>query len=139
MAKDVNVRKSVLLVDNDETHLSITEMSLKDEFDVFIVKSGIEALEFLNKKHVMPDLIMLDILMPAVDGWIVFDKIGDIAALEFTPIVFHTSLDEEKAIEKAYELGASHFVTKPCKQSDLLSRIKSALHRAEQHKKHYGI
>jgi len=139
VAEGINVRKSILMVDDDEMHLSVTEASLKDEFDVFMVKSGAEALEFLNKKHIVPDLILLDILMPEMDGWVVFDKINDIAALKFTPIMFYTTLDEENAREKAYELGAFDFITKPCKKSVLLSRIKDVLRIAEEKKQQYGI
>jgi CheY-like chemotaxis protein len=130
MTKDINSRKIILLVDDDEIHLAITELSLKDEYEILMVKSGEEALEFLNKGQVIPDLIMLDILMPVMDGWIVFDKINDIAALKFTPIMFYTSLDEESAKEKAYELGAFDYMTKPCEQSVLLSRIKDTLQKA---------
>jgi PleD family two-component response regulator len=138
MANDINSRKKILMVDDDEIHLSITEMSLKDEYDVFMLKSGEEALEFLNKSQIIPDLIMLDILMPIMDGWIVFDKINDIAALKFTPIMFYTSMEEESAKEKAYELGAFDYVKKPCEQSILLSRISDTLKKAELKKQHYG-
>jgi len=137
MAKDVNSRKTVLLVDDDEIHLSITEISLKDEFKVFMVKSGEEALEFLSKSQIVPDLILLDILMPVMDGWIVFDKISDIAALKFTPIMFYTTLDEESAKEKAYELGAFDYIVKPCEQSVLLSKIRNTLQKAELRKQQY--
>ena len=139
MAKDANSRKIILLVDDDEIHLSITELSLKDEYEVFMVKSGEEALEFLNKGQTIPDLILLDILMPEMDGWIVFDKINDIAALKFTAIMFYTSLDEESAKEKAYELGAFDYITKHCEQSVLLTRIKETLQKAELKKQQYGI
>jgi len=139
MTKDIDSRKKVLLVDDDEIHLSITELSLQDEFDVFMVKSGEEALEFLNKSQIVPDLIMLDILMPIMDGWLVFDRINDIAALKFTPIMFYTSLEEESAKERAYELGAFDYITKPCEQSILLSRINDALKKADLKKKQYGI
>jgi len=138
MAKDINSRKKVLLVDDDEVHLSITELSLKDEYDVFLIKSGEEALEFLNKSQIVPDLIMLDILMPVMDGWIVFDRINDIAALKFTPIMFYTSLEEENAKEKAYELGAFDYIKKPCERSILLNRISETLKKAELKKQNYG-
>jgi len=137
MTKD-NARKKILLVDDDEVHLSITELSLKDDYDVFLIKSGEEALEFLNKSQIVPDLIMLDILMPVMDGWVVFDRISDIAALKFTPIMFYTSLEEENAKEKAYEIGASDFIAKPCERSILLSRISDTLKKAELKKQHYG-
>ena len=137
MTKDIDSRKTVLMVDDDEIHLSITELSLKDEYEVFMVKSGEEALKFLGKSQTIPDLILLDILMPMMDGWIVFDKIHDIAALEFTPIMFFTSLDEESAKEKAYELGAFDYIVKPCEQSVLLNRIRDTLQKAELRKQHY--
>ena len=139
MAKDITSHKNILLVDDDEVHLSLTELSLKDEYDIFMVKSGKEALEFLDKSHIIPDLILLDILMPEMDGWIVFDKIHDIAALKFTPIMFYTSLDEESSKEKAYELGAFDYITKPCEQSILRNRIRDTLQKAESRKQQYGI
>jgi DNA-binding response OmpR family regulator len=135
----MNSRKTILLVDDDEIHLSITEFSLENEYEVFMAKSGEEALEFLGKKQIIPDLIMLDILMPMMDGWIVFDKINDIAALKFTPIMFYTSLDEESAKQKAYEIGAFDYIIKPCDQSVLLNRIRDTLQKAELKKKQYGI
>jgi putative two-component system response regulator len=137
MKKDIDSRKIILLVDDDEIHLSITELSLKDEYDVFKVKSGEEALEFLSKSQIIPNLILLDILMPEMDGWIVFDKIHDIAALKFTPIMFYTSLDEESAKEKAYEIGALDYITKPCEQSVLLNKIRDTLNKADLKKLHY--
>ncbi|MDR2717553.1 MAG: response regulator [Treponema sp.] len=139
MAEEVNSRKNILLVDDDEIHLSITEESLKDEYQISMVKSGEEALEFLNNNQVVPDLILLDILMPMMDGWIVFDKINDIAALKFTPIMFYTSLDDESAKEKAYELGAFDYITKPCEQSVLQSKIKDTLQKAKLQRQQYGM
>lgn len=137
MTNNVNSRKTILLVDDDELHLKITKMALMDEFEVFMVKSGKEALEFLSKKGSIPDLILLDILMPEMDGWIVFDRIHDIAALEFTPIMFYTSLEEESAKEKAYELGAFDYIDKPCEKSILLTKIKDTLKKAELRKASY--
>jgi putative two-component system response regulator len=139
MTQDINSRKIILLIDDDETHLLFTKSSLKDEYEIFTVKSGEEALEFLGTSQIIPDLILLDIVMPEMDGWIVFDKINDIAALKFTPIMFYTSLDEKSAKEKAYELGAFDYITKPCGRSVLLDRIRDTLQKAELQKRQYGI
>jgi len=133
------LRKTILLVDDDEMHLSITKFSLKDTYEVYTVKSGKEALEFLSTGKVVPDLIMLDILMPEMDGWTVFDKINDIAALKFTPVMFYTSLEEESAKEKAYELGAFDYITKPCDRSVLLNKVTETLQKAEKKKQEYNI
>jgi CheY-like chemotaxis protein len=139
MSKDNNSRKTILLVDDDVIHLSITEISLKEQYDIQTVKSGKGALEFLEKSKNVPDLIMLDILMPEMDGWTVFDKISDIAALKFTPIMFFSSVDDEGTKEKAYELGAFDYITKPCEPSYLLSRIEDTLHKAELKRQQYGV
>jgi len=139
MTNDTNSRRAVLVVDDDETHLVYTQASLKDEYDVFTVKSGKEALEFLGKSQSIPDLILLDVLMPEMDGWTVFDKITDIAAYKFTPIIFYSSLEEEVAREKAYELGAFDYINKPCKKTILMEKIKDSIQKAELKKEHYGI
>jgi len=139
MPKDIGSHKVILLVDDDEIHLAITESELKDEYEVVMVKSGEEALEFLGKSQTIPDLILLDILMPTMDGWEVFDKINDTANLKLTPIMFYTSLDEASAKEKAYELGAFDYITKPCEQSVLLDKIKNTIQKAELRKQQYGI
>jgi putative two-component system response regulator len=134
MVNSINPRKTVLLVDDDELHLEITKMALQEEYEVFMLKSGREALDSLSKKQIIPDIILLDIIMPEMDGWIVFDKIQDIAALEFTPIMFYSSLEEESAKEKAYELGAFDYIDKPCERTLLLAKIKDTLKKAELRK-----
>ena len=139
MAKDNNARKLILLVDDDEIHLSVTKIALKDEYEVIMVKSGEEALEFLGKSQTIPDLILLDILMPTMDGWEVFDKINDTATLKLTPVMFYTSLNEESAKEKAYEIGAFDYITKPCEQSILQTKIKDTIQKAESRKQQYGV
>jgi PleD family two-component response regulator len=139
MTKDNCSRKSILLVDDDVIHLSITEISLKDKYDVQKVKSGKEALELFEKNKAIPDLIMLDILMPEMDGWAVYDKINDIAALKFTPIMFFTSVEDEGTKEKAYELGAFDYIVKPCEPTYLLGRIEETLQKADLKKQEYGV
>jgi len=138
MAKDGNSRKLVLLVDDDEIHLTITESELKNDYEVVMVKSGEEALDFLSKSHIVPDLVLLDILMPEMNGWEVFDKINDMATLKLTPIMFFTSLAEESAKEKAYEMGAFDYITKPCEESVLRDKIKNTIQKAELRKQQYG-
>jgi putative two-component system response regulator len=138
MSQDIDSRKIILIIDDDEPHLIFVELSLKDEYEIFKAKSGEEALEFLGKGQIIPDLILLDILMPVMDGWIVFDKINDIAALKSTPIMFYTSLDEESAKEKAYELGAIDYIIKPCSRMVLINRIRDTLQKTELQKQQYG-
>jgi CheY-like chemotaxis protein len=134
MAKDSNSRKIILLIDDDETHLLITELSLKDEYVVFKVKSGEEVLEFLNISKIIPDLMLLDILMPKMDGWAVFDEIQKIDAFKSIPIMFYTSLNEEGAKDRAFKMGAVDYVTKPCERKVLINKINEALQKAHLQK-----
>jgi len=139
MANEIIARKIILLVDDDEMHLEITKLALKDDYDIYMVKSGKEALDFLTKGETVPNLILLDILMPDMDGWVVFDKIHDIASLKLIPIIFYTSLEEESAKEKAYEIGVFDYIVKPCEKADLLSRIGSALQKTGAERWHYEL
>jgi len=137
--EEIKPQKTILLVDDDEIHLLFTELLLNDEYKIFTVKSGKKVLEFLDKNHLIPDLIMLDVLMPDMDGWTVFNKIKEIAALKSTPIMFFSSMEDESIRKKAHEIGAYDYVVKPCEQTDLLNRIKDTLQKAEHnHKKKDG-
>ena len=127
MTSNTNLQKKLLLVDDDEMHLSIAELYLKGEFGIFKAKSGSEALKCLCNGQFVPDLILLDIIMPEMDGWEVFSKIKGIALLKNTPIVFFTSVDDESSKKKAYELGAVDYITKPFKMISMLDKVKDIL------------
>ena len=125
MAKDLGKRKKILLVDDDEIHLLMAELCLKDEYDIYKTKSGDEALKLLCKNDYIPDLIMLDILMPKLSGWDVLRKIKGISLLKDIPILLLTSVKGEE--EKARELGAVDYITKPLEIKTLKPAIKKIL------------
>ena len=124
MLQNTNLRKKLLLVDDDEIHLMSAESLLKDEYDIFIAKSGKEALEFLGTSQITPDLIFLDIIMLEMDGWEVFKRIREIAQFKDVPIVFLTSVDEDGEKRKASALGAAEYITKPYDMAELKITIK---------------
>ena len=106
MPESPNPRKRILLVDDDETHLTATELILRNEYDIFMEKSGKGALEFLDKSRFIPDLILLDIIMLEMDGWEVFTKIREIARFKDVPIEFLTSVDEDGGTKKSIVIGS---------------------------------
>ena len=124
-------KKKILVVDDDEIQLTTAELFLKNEYEVFKMNSGSDALEYLNSNKFVPNLIMLDIIMPNMDGWQVFNKIRAINFLENVPIVFLTSIEEETEKKKAQKIGAADYITKPYNMTDLKSRVKGAIERAE--------
>ena len=124
-------KKKILVVDDDEIQLTTAELFLKNEYEVFKMSSGSEALEYLSSNKFVPDLIMLDIIMPNMDGWVVFNKIKAIDFLKNVPIVFLTSIEEEAEKKKAQQIGAADYITKPYNMTDLKSRVKGAIERNE--------
>ena len=131
MPGDINVKKKVLLVDDDVIHLKTAELFLKNEYEICLMKSGNEALDYLNSKKLVPDLILLDILMPNMDGWEVFKRIKKTDFLKDVPIVFLTSLEEETDKKRAFQMGITDYIMKPFNMTELKSRVKDII---EKHK-----
>ena len=107
-----NILKKILVVDDSDVHLLITINILKDKYEVITAKSGQEALKLLTK-GLIPSLILLDVLMPEMDGWETYNKIKGISLLRDVPVAFLTSLDGEKEKQYASRLGAADLITKP--------------------------
>ncbi|MCL1929316.1 MAG: response regulator [Treponema sp.] len=124
MALNSNEKKKILLVDDDEIHLTTAELFLKNDYELHKAKSGSEALEFLENSKPAPNLIMLDVIMPNMTGWEVFKRIRAIDHLKNVPIVFLTSEDEEADKKRAFKMGAADYIIKPFNFTDLKRRIK---------------
>jgi putative two-component system response regulator len=126
--KKMDKPKKIFLVDDDEIHLTILENILKDKYEVIAAKSGKDALEYMLS-GVVPNLILLDILMPNLDGWETFNRLRAISFLQDVPIVFLTSVSESAEVEHAQEIGAADYITKPYNKDDLLDRIEKILNK----------
>jgi DNA-binding response OmpR family regulator len=120
-------KNRILLIDDDEIQHQIAENMLSDEYELFKVKSGYDALNYLYNGSFVPQLILLDILMPEMDGWEVFNRIKALSLLKNVPIIFVTSLNAIEEEKKASEIGAADFIIKPFTKNDLLERIKKAI------------
>jgi two-component system OmpR family response regulator/two-component system phosphate regulon response regulator PhoB len=127
MFENTNEMKKILLIDDDEIHLMTAELFLKNEYEILKMKSGNEALEYLNNNTIIPDLILLDILMPNMDGWEVFKRLKAIDKIKNVPIVFLTSVVEENEKKRAYKIGIVDFIIKPFNMTELKSRINEIL------------
>ena len=123
--------KKVLLVDDCEISLDIAKSALEEKYEVTSAKSGYEAIGFLSK-GLIPDLILLDILMPEMDGWEAFKVIKGICLLRDIPIAFLTSLDSEKDKNNATSLGAADFINKSLKEEEFVERVDLLLEKELQ-------
>jgi CheY-like chemotaxis protein len=118
-------RCTVLLVDDAEENLDILVETLGNELDLTVATDGESALEILTEE--IPDLILLDIEMPGMDGFEVCRRIKANPVTESIPIIFLSgrSLAPDRA--KGKELGAVDFITKPFVAADVLARARTAL------------
>ena len=118
--------KKILMVDDDDIILGVANAILSDEYEITLEKSGRDALNFILKGY-KPDLILLDILMPDMDGWETFNKFREISLLQNVPIAFLTSIYDSEAVKRSVSMGAADFITKPFDKDDLLNRVKKIL------------
>lgn len=114
----------ILLVDDDSKNLQIAMSILKD-FNVIFAQSGEKALELVKKNEF--DLILLDIVMPKLDGYDVCKILKSDEDTKKIPIIFLTVKDEERDIVKGFELGAVDYIIKPFYSEVLLKRVETHL------------
>ena len=117
--------KTILIVDDTAANLDILSEFLID-YDVVFAISGQDALSIVSNEKI--DLILLDIMMPQMDGYEVCHKLKENQKTKNIPIIFITAKTDEDSIEKAFDIGGADYITKPFKPKELLSRIKTQLH-----------
>ncbi len=121
--------KKILLVDDEPDIVEFLKYNLEQQnFEVIVGHNGEEALQKLVEK---PDLILLDIMMPKLDGFETCKRIREKKEFENVPIVFLTAKAGEIDEIKGLELGASDYIQKPISPNKLIARVKSNLRKAE--------
>lgn len=120
----ISKNQTILIVDDTETNIDIL-LELLDGYDVAVATDGALALEIVASEEI--DLILLDIMMPNMDGYEVCRRLKENAATNDIPVIFITAKTDEKSIEKAYEVGGIDYITKPFKPKELLARVKTQL------------
>jgi len=125
-------KKKILLIDDDEMHLITAELYLKDEYEIYKVKSGEEALDQLKNNEFVPNLVLLDIVMSGMNGWEVFKKIRAIPSLKNLPIAFLTSENDQTEKDRAFKIGAADYITKPYNMTLLKSKVKDILFKKKE-------
>lgn len=121
------MNKTILLVDDEKDIVEFLEYNLRHEgFRVVTAYNGSEALSKLSEK---PDLIILDVLMPVMDGFTACQKIREMSEFRKTPILFLTAKASEVDEVKGLDIGADDFIRKPISPNKLVARVKSNLRK----------
>lgn len=119
----------ILVVDDDPTLLEQAEQILSDYYRVSLALSGEQAVRYLQGAQ-SADLILLDILMPGMDGYQTLNAIRKLNGCANTPVIYLTSLSEPEAEIKGLTIGAADYVTKPFHPQILVARIERGLNAA---------
>lgn len=118
--------KKILIVDDEPNIVMSLEYSFKkNNFEVFIARDGQEALDILEDSQ--PHIIILDIMMPNVDGYNTLEQIKKDDRLKDTKVIFLTAKNKEKDIEKGLSLGANLYITKPFSVKKLIEQVNDLL------------
>lgn len=118
--------RSVLVIDDTPFNLTLMSAVLSKHYNVQTASSGQQALDMLQSAP-LPDLILLDIMMPAMDGYEVCRHLKTDPATASIPVIFLTANVASDDEEKGFELGAVDYITKPIKQRVVLARIRTHL------------
>ncbi|OUD37627.1 response regulator transcription factor [Flavobacterium sp. FPG59] len=118
--------KKILIVDDEPNIVMSLEYTFKkNNFEVFIARDGQEALDILQTK--LPDVIILDVMMPMVDGFATLEQIKKEERLQHCKVIFLSAKNKEKDIEKGLSLGANLYVVKPFSIKKLVEQVQDLL------------
>lgn len=116
-------RATILIVDDEVSNIEIMNAVLEDHYEISFATSGEQALEVA--RSVLPDLILLDVMMPGLDGYEVCSRLKSDRLLADVPVIFTTGLDDQEAEVRGLSLGAIDYVTKPINPIVLNARVSN--------------
>lgn len=119
--------KNILLVEDDRYLADIYVTKLEKEgFKVDLAKDGLEALDFLQKNK--PDLLILDIVIPCIDGWEILRRVRKKKEFKKLPIIIFSNLDQKREVMKGVDLGATKYMIKAnFTPKEILAEVKKML------------
>ena len=119
-------KHKILIVEDNQENMDLLVYFLRPQgYDIISVYDGLSALDKVEEER--PDIILLDIMLPKMDGYEVCGRLKKDPTTKFIPIIMLTALKELKDKVKALEVGADDFLSKPFENVELLARVKSLL------------
>ncbi|MCP4753327.1 MAG: hybrid sensor histidine kinase/response regulator [Proteobacteria bacterium] len=126
MAKPAEQEAHVLIVDDTPKNIQVLGTILREKnYRISLAQNGLQALDVAQK--VRPDLILLDVMMPELDGFETCRRLKEMDEIRDTPVIFLTAKTESEDIVKGFQLGAVDYVTKPFNSVELLARVETQL------------
>ncbi len=122
---------NILIVDDETFYLEVLVKLLQDDYQITLAKDGPTALKLIAENP-LPDLVLLDILMPEMDGYEVCKQIKQLVQPHFVPVIFLTVKGEVEDELRGFELGASDYISKPFSPPIVEARVRSHINLANQ-------
>ena len=120
------VRKKILLVDDSETSLLMSRMILsKANYDIVVAKNGADGVDRAVSER--PDLVLMDVVMPKMDGFEACTAMRARQETETIPIIMVTTRGEGRSVETGFAAGATDYITKPVNGLELLTKVRNLL------------
>lgn len=132
MANKMNYKPTILIVDDEQTNIKVLAGILSDVYDISVALSGKEALKLIVD-GLKPNLILLDVMMPEMDGFSVCKELKADDSTTDIPIIFVTALDDAINEEKGLQLGAVDYIYKPISPMVVCARVRLHL-ELQQHR-----
>jgi putative two-component system response regulator len=118
----MSIEKKILAVDDNPDNTAIIEELFEEKYDLRVAATGAEALKIAS--DFLPDLILLDIMLPDIDGYEVCRRLREIASLAQARIIMVTAKGALEDKVKGYEVGANDFITKPFTEENILESVE---------------
>jgi len=118
---DNATKNSILIVDDNSSTIDVLLDILSNDYSIRVAKNGAKALEIANQS--MPDLILLDIVMPEMSGYEVLEELKASPQTQHIPVVFITGLKDAEDEERGLDLGAADFINKPFNRKMVKARV----------------
>ena len=134
LPNDTSEQATVLIVDDSKTYIHALSNLLKDDYRILVANNGFKALELAAAAN-QPDLILLDIEMPEIDGYEVCRRLKADPQTKDIPVIFVTGRDSGEDEEKGFNLGAMDYIPKPFHPATVRARVKSQTERVKAEKK----
>jgi DNA-binding response OmpR family regulator len=125
VASGEKTKKVVLVAEDDEANAKLLRYALGAEFEVRMASNGREALE-LAQHLPLPDVVVLDVMMPRMDGLDVATRLQHDSRFKRAPIIFLSAKDHPMDVTAGIQRGARYYITKPFKISELLDKVRRA-------------
>lgn len=119
--------KTILIVDDTKTNIDVLVQVLKADYKIGVSLNGKDAIQFARTRH--PDLILLDIIMPKMDGFEVCRKLKSDSDTRDIPVIFISAVDKPDHEKKCFKCGGADYITKPFKSRDIKKKIKAHINR----------